>query len=107
MVTVYILQLVCTTESSTHLCNRGVALQALSQGLASFNTQIIGACVDLFYIVVMKSKQRSVHIKESHIRSAMRSRKATNIQKCVVSVQRKRVMKQTSAKRKHSEVVAL
>jgi len=36
-----IVQLACTTESLTHLCNRGVALETLSQGLASFNTQII------------------------------------------------------------------
>ena len=42
----YVLRLVCTTESLTHLCNRGVALETLSQGLAYFNTQIIGADVD-------------------------------------------------------------
>ena len=46
MVTAYIFQLACKTESSTHLCYRGVALEALSQGLASFNTKIIQAGVD-------------------------------------------------------------
>ena len=41
-----ILLLACSIEYKTHLCNSGVAFQALSQGLSSFNTQIIGAGVD-------------------------------------------------------------
>ena len=42
----------------TYLYDRGVALEALSQGHASFHTQIIGADVDLFYIIVMEENHR-------------------------------------------------
>ena len=48
---VRMLQLARITERWTHLCNRGVALETLSQGLASFNTQIIRADSDLLHII--------------------------------------------------------
>ena len=46
--------LASTLVHKTYLYDRGVALEALSQGHASFHTQIIGADVDLFHIIVMK-----------------------------------------------------
>ena len=42
-----ILLLACSIEYKAHLCDSGVAFQAISQGLASFNTQIIRADSDL------------------------------------------------------------
>ena len=48
------LLLASTLVYKTYLCDGGVALEALSQGLASFNTKVIRAGVDLFHIIVMK-----------------------------------------------------
>ena len=60
------LLLASTLVHKTYLCDGSVTLQAISQGLASFNTQIIGADVDLFYIIVMKENHR----KEGSVRKS-------------------------------------
>ena len=43
----FLLLLASTLVHKTYLCDGSVALQAISQGLASFNTQIVGTDVDL------------------------------------------------------------
>ena len=88
------LLLASTLVHKTHLCDGSVARQALSQGLASFNTQIIGADSDLCSI----SKASQGHPPSIETKPS--------IAKYVVSVSSKhQTQQQTNSKRRmrHAE----
>ena len=57
------LLLASTLVHKTYLCDGGVALETLSQGLASFNTQIIRAGVDLCTLFDEEESEGEKHSK--------------------------------------------